>query len=67
MGLFDKIKAVKNAVTGGSARVYVQAKASTTEPFTVTVRAEPENVTLLTVEFTSKLEVKKKFIWKMPP
>ena len=40
MGLFDKLKAVKNVITGGAAKVYVDCdNFSLNEPFRVTVRA----------------------------
>ena len=40
MGLFDAIKSMKNAVTGGSAKVYVDIpSAKLTEPFQIKVRA----------------------------
>ncbi|VVS94033.1 hypothetical protein [Desulfoluna spongiiphila] len=41
MGLMDKLKAVKNAVTGGAAKVHVECEGfSFTKPFTVTVVAQ---------------------------
>lgn len=44
MGLFDKMKAMKNAVTGGAAKVYLDCEAlSFTEPFKVTVRAQTDD------------------------
>lgn len=43
MGLLDKMKSIKNAVTGGAAKVYVDAvEGKLTEPFTITVRATPQ-------------------------
>ena len=43
MGLFDKVKSLKNAVTGGAAKVYLEiSEASLNEPFHVTIRAEPQ-------------------------
>ena len=43
MGLFDKIKSIKNAVTGGAAKVYVEASAaSLSAPIQVTIRAVPQ-------------------------
>lgn len=44
MGLFDKIKAAKNAITGGAAKVYVDVGGQVTpgEEVTVTVRVSPE-------------------------
>lgn len=45
MGLFDKLKAVKNTLTGGAAKVFVEAKNATLrEPFEVTIRAIPQGV-----------------------
>jgi hypothetical protein len=44
MGLFDSIKAIKNAVTGGAAKVSVEIPAAKlTEAFQVKVRAVPQN------------------------
>ncbi|SCX95963.1 hypothetical protein [Desulfoluna spongiiphila] len=44
MGFFDKLKAVKNAVTGGAAKVYVECDGfSFSEPFTVTVVAQTKD------------------------
>ncbi|MDQ6962830.1 MAG: hypothetical protein Q9M28_09965 [Mariprofundaceae bacterium] len=41
MGFFDKVKAMKNAVTGGAAKVYLDCdKLSYDEPFKVVVRAQ---------------------------
>jgi hypothetical protein len=41
MGLFDKLKSIKNAVTGGAAKVYVDVSGENMkEPFSVTVRAQ---------------------------
>jgi len=41
MGFFDKVKAMKNAVTGGAAKVYLDCdRLSFTEPFTLTIRAQ---------------------------
>jgi len=41
MGFLDNIKAMKNAVTGGAAKVYLDAdKLSFDQPFIVTVRAQ---------------------------
>lgn len=41
MGFFDKLKSIKNAVTGGSAKVFLSSEYLTIgEPFEVTVRAE---------------------------
>ncbi|NVK72170.1 MAG: hypothetical protein HWE24_01715 [Oceanospirillaceae bacterium] len=41
MGLFDKLKSMKNAVTGGSAKVYIGSEAvSFTEPFKVVVKTQ---------------------------
>jgi hypothetical protein len=43
MGLLDKVKSLKNAVTGGAAKVYVDVQnAKLSEPFEVTVRAQPQ-------------------------
>lgn len=40
MGLFDKIKAAKNAITGGAAKVYISSTpVSLEDPFVVTVKA----------------------------
>lgn len=40
MGLFDKVKSMKDAMTGGAAKVFVQAEAPTFgQPFTVTINA----------------------------
>ena len=44
MGLFDKMKAMKNAITGGAAKVYLDAEPiSFEEPFKVTIRAQTED------------------------
>jgi hypothetical protein len=41
MGLFDKVKAMKNAVTGGAAKVYLDVEElSVDSPFKVSVRAQ---------------------------
>ncbi len=41
MGFFDKIKSMKNAVTGGAAKVYLDCEhISYTEPFQAIVRAQ---------------------------
>lgn len=43
MGLFDKVKSMANAVTGGAAKVYVDVGSITYgEPFQVTVRAQSQ-------------------------
>jgi hypothetical protein len=43
MGLFDKIKSIANAVSGGAAKVYVEAReAKLRAPFEVTVRAQSQ-------------------------
>ena len=43
MGLLGKLKSLKNAVTGGAAKVYVDVPSATlSEPFEVTVRAQPQ-------------------------
>ena len=43
MGLLDKVKSLKNAVTGGSAKVYVDVQhAKLAEPFEVVIRAQPQ-------------------------
>ncbi|WP_309400323.1 hypothetical protein [Cerasicoccus maritimus] len=40
MGLFDKVKSMKDAVTGGGAKVFAQAEAPVLgQPFTVTITA----------------------------
>lgn len=44
MGLLDKVKAIKNAVTGGAARVYLDAEElSFDSPFRITVRAQTDD------------------------
>lgn len=44
MGFFDKLKAVKNAITGGAAKVYVDCdNFSFDEPFTVTIRVQTDD------------------------
>ncbi len=41
MGFLDKVKAMKNVVTGGAAKVYLDSETiSYSEPFKVTIRAE---------------------------
>jgi hypothetical protein len=44
MGFFDKVKAMKNAVTGGAAKVSIDCgKLSFDEPFNIVVRAKTED------------------------
>ncbi|MCH2176873.1 MAG: hypothetical protein MK193_14210 [Lentisphaeria bacterium] len=43
MGFFDKVKAMKNAVTGGAAKVFVDVdNAKLGEPFMINITAEPQ-------------------------
>ncbi len=47
MGFFDKVKSIKNAITGGAAKVFVDAESPKMgEPFTVTVRAQSQGATV---------------------
>lgn len=43
MGFFDKIKSMKNVITGGAAKVYVDAETPKIgQPFNITVRAQSQ-------------------------
>jgi len=43
MGFLDKVKSMKNAITGGAAKVFVDAQSPEMgKPFTVTVRAQSQ-------------------------
>lgn len=64
MGLFDKVKALKNSITGGAAKVYVDSgNISLTEPFDVTVRVQVQdadvkmNRAYLNIEGREEVEV----------
>ena len=47
MGFFDKVKSMKNAITGGAAKVFVEADSPKIgEPFTVTIRAQSQGATV---------------------
>ena len=47
MGLFDKVKSMKNAITGGAAKVFVDAQSPKLgEPFMVTVRAQSQGASV---------------------
>ena len=47
MGLFSKLKAMKNVVTGGAAKVYIDSDPiQYDQPFNVTVRAETGDATV---------------------
>ena len=47
MGFLDKVKSMKNAITGGAAKVFVDADSPKIgEPFTVTVRAQSQGATV---------------------
>ncbi len=47
MGFFDKIKSMTNAMTGGAAKVFVDAQSPKIgQPFTVTVRAQSTGSTV---------------------
>ncbi|BFM49001.1 hypothetical protein [Marinomonas sp. THO17] len=44
MGLFSKLKSIKNAVTGGAAKVYIESEAlSFTEPFRVMITVQTDD------------------------
>lgn len=64
MGFLDKVKAMKNAVTGGAAKVYLECEnISYTDPFKVIVRAETSDARVkvsdvyLMIEGTEEVEV----------
>ncbi|WP_019613365.1 hypothetical protein [Psychromonas ossibalaenae] len=47
MGLFDKVKSLKNSITGGAAKVYIDSEpVNFDEPFVVTVRAQIQDASL---------------------
>ncbi|MCP4325838.1 MAG: sporulation protein [Alteromonadales bacterium] len=47
MGFFDKMKAMKNAVTGGAAKVYLECEElSYDDPFKVTIKAQTGDATV---------------------
>lgn len=47
MGFFDKVKALKNVITGGGAKVYLSTTpVSLGEPFEVTIRAQVQDADL---------------------
>lgn len=59
MGFFDKVKAMKNAVTGGAAKVYLDCdKISYDEPFKLVVRAQTADASVKVSRVYLKLEGK---------
>ena len=57
MGFFDKVKAMKNTLTGGAAKVYIECdEISFTEPFKVTVRADIDSSNLIVDRIYLKIE-----------
>jgi len=64
MGFFDKMKAMKNAVTGGAAKVYIESEeVSYTDSFKITVQAKIGDTNIkasnvyVTIEGNEEIEV----------